>query len=195
MSLLFRPTVSQHVPNPGVARIFISQVQEGRDRRLCPSIFPLLSRAPPHHPLLACADVPAFDPDPHGRYHHLPSSPLVGQTQPYITLLLIKVIFHLPLLAAAYCQPFLLFFYRRCFFTLGFSCIIIPSVKIRTVGCYLMPRQLWQVKMEFVFFCISFLMNARQKVRNSGIAPPLPFLYIFLCVASQQLATALSGTS
>lgn len=79
MSLLFLPTVSQHVPNPGVARIFISQVQEGRDRRLRPSIFPLFSLAPPHHPLLACADVPAFDPDPRGQYHHLPSSLLVGQ--------------------------------------------------------------------------------------------------------------------
>lgn len=182
MSLLFRPTVSQHVPNPGVARIFISQVQEGRDRRLRPSIFPLFSRAPPHHPLLACADVPAFDPDPHGQYHHLPSSPLDGQTN----LLLIKVIFHLPLLAAAYCQPFLLFFYRLCFFTLGFSCIIIPSVKIRTVGCYLMSHQLWQVKIEFVVFCIC--------LRNSGFAR-LCLSCTFLCVASQQLATALSGTS
>lgn len=84
MSLLSRPTVSQHVPNPGIARSLISRVQTGMGSLTVSLHLPSL---PSLHPLIvevstlpSCAGVPAVDPDPQGLYYHLPSSPVVGQT-------------------------------------------------------------------------------------------------------------------
>lgn len=74
MSLLSRPTVSQHVSNPGAARFIISRVREGQVCCLCSSIFfscmhPLSVKV---SMLLSRANVPAADPVWQDLFYHLP---------------------------------------------------------------------------------------------------------------------------